>query len=356
MGQKVHPYGFRLVSVRKPRSRWFAEGEQYRRQLIEDLKLREYIHDTQRNAAISEIIIDRTADTVTVTIRAAKPGIMIGRGGRDVDRLRQRLAKMVGAKVRVNVEETPEPDLCAQLIAENVAWQIERRVSPRRAMGQAIERALERGAQGVRCAIAGRIGGAEIARRESMGPEGRVPLHTLRADIDYGVTEARTGYGHIGIKVWVYRGDILPPQKKKEEDVWEELEAEVAQLEERGEVPGDEIGAETTEAEMVVAGDAAEPGGAGEAGEQQLETDSTEPATAAEALPEVPEAEEPEVQVEAEAEAGPVAVEESEAEEPEVQVEVEAEAGPVAVDDSEAEETRGDEIQETDSDVDAEAT
>jgi len=231
MGQGVHPYGFRLVSIRKPRSRWFAEGERYRKQLIEDLKIREYIRDRQRNAGISSVIIDRTADTVTITVEAAKPGIMIGRGGRDVDRLRQELQKIVGSKVRINVEETAQPDMCAQLVAENIAWQIERRTSPRRAMGQAMERALERGALGVRCEIAGRIGGAEIARREKMGPEGPVPLQTLRADIDYGITEAKTSYGNIGVKVWIYKGEILPPKKKEEErDVWQELEQEALRM------------------------------------------------------------------------------------------------------------------------------
>jgi len=248
MGQKVHPYGFRLVSIRKPRSRWFAEGAQYRQQLIEDIKIRNYIHDRQRNAGVSDIIIDRTADTITVTIEAARPGIMIGRGGRDVDRLRQQIQKIVDAKVRVNVEETSQPDTCAQLVAESIAWQIERRVSPRRAMGQALERALEHGAQGVRCEIAGRIGGAEIARREKMGPEGPVPLQSLRADIDFGVTEARTAYGNIGVKVWLYKGDILPPKEEEEWDVWEELEEEAARIDHGEQVEKEEGTAAATEA------------------------------------------------------------------------------------------------------------
>ncbi len=248
MGQKVHPYGFRLVSIRKPRSRWFAEGAQYRQQLIEDIKIREYIHDRQRNAGISDIIIDRSADTMTITIEAARPGIMIGRGGRDVDRLRQQLQQIVDAKVRVNVEESLEPDTCAQLVAENIAWQIERRVSPRRAMGQAMERALERGALGTRCEIAGRIRGAEIARREKMGPEGPVPLQSLRADIDYGATEAKTAYGNIGVKVWVYKGDILPPKEEEERDVWEELEEEAARIDREEQATEEESAATTTEA------------------------------------------------------------------------------------------------------------
>ncbi len=291
MGQKVHPYGFRLVSIRKPRSRWFAEGAQYREQLIEDLKLREYIHDRQRNAGISDIIIDRTADNITVTIEAARPGIMIGRGGRDVDRLRQQLQKVVNAKVRVNVEETAQPDTCAQLVADSIAWQIERRVSPRRAMGQALERALEHGAQGVRCEIAGRINGAEIARREKMGPEGRVPLQSLRADIDFGITQAQTAYGNIGVKVWVYKGDILPPKEEKERDVWEELGEEAALIE-HGEQVEEELSAAAAtgapsaaqaEAELEVAEIetaeplAAEPVEAVEEDEPVGDSDETEP-------------------------------------------------------------------------------
>ncbi len=316
MGQKVHPYGFRLVSIRKPRSRWFAEGERYRRQLIEDIKIREYIHDKQRNAAISDIIIDRTADTVTVTIEAARPGIMIGRGGRDVDRLRQQLQKTVDTKVRINVEETSQPDTCAQLVAENIAWQIERRVSPRRAMGQAMERALERGAKGVRCEIAGRINGAEIARREKMGPEGPVPLQTLRAEIDYGITEAKTSYGNIGVKVWIYKGEVLPPKKREEKDVWEELEEEALRMERE----------EGLEAEMAPSVEAEAAEAAVEAGAEEAELEAEEE------LPES-DAAEPEA-VEAAVEAGAEEAEleaeeeppESDAAEPEA-VEAAVEAG-----------------------------
>ena len=273
MGQKVHPYGFRLVSIRKPRSRWFAEGEQYRRQLIEDIKVREYIRDLQRNAGISNIIIDRTADTVAITIEAARPGIMIGRGGRDVDRLRHQIQDMVDAKLRINVEETPEPDTCAQLVAENIAWQIERRVSPRRAMGQAMERALAQGAEGVRAEIAGRIGGAEIARREKMGPEGRVPLQTLRADIDYGITEAKTSYGHIGVKVWIYKGEILPPKKKEETDVWEELEEEAERRERQDEAASEEARSTAREEEPAVAAVSSEVEKAVSTGQPEAESE-----------------------------------------------------------------------------------
>ena len=213
MGQKVHPYGFRLGIIRKSRSNWFAEGTRYRDQLQADLKIRRFLMHHLQNAGISEILIERTADNVSVTLRTARPGIVIGRGGRDVDVLRQRMEKMMGGRVRLNVEETPEPDLNAQLIAENIAAQIHRRISHRRAMQQAVERAVRMGALGVKACVSGRLSGAEIARTEKVGPIGRVPLHTLRADVDYGAALAQTAYGPIGIKVWVYHGEILPPRK-----------------------------------------------------------------------------------------------------------------------------------------------
>lgn len=249
MGQKVHPYGFRLGVIRESRSRWFAEGPRYREQLIEDIRIRNYITEAQRNASISEVIIERAADTVTVTISTAKPGIIIGKGGRDVDVLRQKLEKMTKQKVRVNVEETKEPDLNAQLVAENIARQIERRVSYRRAMRQAVDRAMRLGAGGMRCAVAGRLGGAEIARTEAIAPEGRVPLHTLRADVQYGRAEARTAYGHIGVKVWIYRGDILPPKKVTQAQHLpvELVEEPVAEL-----APAPEVAAVAPEVETLV--------------------------------------------------------------------------------------------------------
>ena len=213
MGQKVHPYGFRLGIIRESRSKWFAEGKRYRDQLIADLRIRRYILDVHRNGSISEVNIERAADTVIVTISTGKPGIIIGKGGRDVDVLRQKLERMARQKVRVNVEETKDPDTNAQLVAENIARQIEKRVSFRRAMRQAVDRAVRMGAGGIRIKVSGRLQGAEIARTESVGPEGRVPLHTLRADVEYGRCEAKTGYGHIGVKVWTYKGDILPPKR-----------------------------------------------------------------------------------------------------------------------------------------------
>jgi small subunit ribosomal protein S3 len=213
MGQKVHPFGFRLGIIRKSRSRWFAEGTKYRDQLVADIGIRKFITDTHRNAGISDIIIERSADNISVTIQTAKPGIIIGRGGRDVDVLRQTIEKHVGGRVRLNVEETRDPDQNAQLVAENIASQIERRVSHRRAMQQSVERGMRSGAQGMRVLISGRLSGAEIARSEGVGPVGRVPLHTLRADIEFGIASARTAYGRIGVKVWVYKGEILPPRK-----------------------------------------------------------------------------------------------------------------------------------------------
>lgn len=213
MGQKVHPYGFRLGVIRKARSRWFAEGAAFRDQLLQDVVIRRFIMDNHRNAGISDVLIERTASNVSVTIQTAKPGVIIGRGGRDVDVLRQTLEKKTGGRLRLNVEETPDPDVNAQLIAENIAGQIERRVSHRRAMQQAVERAMRMGALGVRAAVSGRLSGAEIARTESVGPIGRVPLHTLRADVEYGLASAQTAYGNIGVKVWVYKGEVLPPRK-----------------------------------------------------------------------------------------------------------------------------------------------
>ncbi len=223
MGQKVHPYGLRLGIIRQSRSRWFAEGPRYRQQLVEDLKIRQLIAKQHGDAGISAVMIERMGDVVTVNIETAKPGMVIGRGGQDVERLRQQIEKLTDAKVRVNVDEARDPDTNAQLVADNIARQIERRISYRRAMRQAVERAMKLGALGIRAMVSGRLGGAEIARTEAVGPEGRVPLHTLRADVEYGLAEAQTTYGNIGVKVWIYKGDILP---KQPEPAVEEIEAE----------------------------------------------------------------------------------------------------------------------------------
>ncbi|MBP8952969.1 MAG: 30S ribosomal protein S3 [Armatimonadetes bacterium] len=230
MGQKVHPYGLRLGIIRQSRSTWFAEGKKYREQLVGDLKIRQFLEKELLNASVSNIAIERAADNISVTIETGKPGIVIGRGGRDVEKLRQKVEKVAGRRVRVNVEETKDPDTNAALVAQSIARQIERRVSYRRAMRQAIDRAIRMGAQGMRCTVSGRLQGAEIARTEALGPEGRVPLHTLRADVHFGFAEARTGYGNIGVKVWIYKGDILPPRKVKQSDMYvpeEEAEAPV---------------------------------------------------------------------------------------------------------------------------------
>ncbi|HCU37479.1 MAG TPA: 30S ribosomal protein S3 [Armatimonadetes bacterium] len=215
MGQKVHPYGFRLGVIREAKSRWFAEGNQYRQNLIEDMKMRRYILEKLRDASISDVVIDRAADTATVTIKTAKPGIVIGRSGQDVDKLRRQLDSMTSMKVRVNVEETPDPDINAQLVAENVAMQLERRVAFRRAMKKCVGYALKFGAKGIKITCSGRLGGAEMSRSEWYR-EGRVPLHTLRADIDYGFIEAHTAYGLIGVKVLIFHGEVLPQKNEKQ--------------------------------------------------------------------------------------------------------------------------------------------
>lgn len=215
MGQKVHPYGMRLGIIRDWQSTWFAE-DNYREFVLEDIRLRRVIKKEAENAGISRIQIERKANNLAITIHTAKPGVVIGRGGRGVERLRQQLEKLTGRRVHINVEEVKEPDLDAQLVAENIASQIERRVSFRRALKQAIVRSMRAGANGVRVCASGRLGGAEIAHSEVYkSPEGRVPLHTFRADVDYGFTEAKTTYGRIGIKVWLYRGQIMPPPKKR---------------------------------------------------------------------------------------------------------------------------------------------
>lgn len=229
MGQKVHPYGFRLGIIRDTKSKWFAQGKAYRDQLVEDLQARKMILERHHHAGISDILIERAAGTTTITIESAKPGIIIGRGGSDVDRLRRDLDRTMSGRVRLNVEETKNAETNAQLIAEEIASQIERRASIRRAVSQAVERAVRSGVTGIRVAVSGRLMGAEIARTERMGPVGSVPLHTLRADVERGFSEATTGYGHIGVQVLVSNGIILPPPKQppvRPEESEVEVEAE----------------------------------------------------------------------------------------------------------------------------------
>jgi len=212
LGRKVHPIGFRLGIVQDWQARWYADTH-YAESLQEDLKLRQAIQSKYADAAISLVVIERQAKDVSVTIYTARPGIVIGRGGQRVDELSVYLEKLVGKKVRLNIQEIRQPELDAMLVARTIAEQIQRRIAYRRAMKQAIFRTMQAGAKGIRVHCSGRLGDAEIARRQTMH-EGRVPLHTLRADIDYGFTEARTTLGRIGVKVWIFKGEILPEPKE----------------------------------------------------------------------------------------------------------------------------------------------
>lgn len=208
MGQKVHPYGLRLGIIKEWRGRWYADKGDYADLLHEDLKIREHIKRKFPNAGVSTIEIERAANRVNVTVHTARPGMVIGKGGSEVDQLRRELEQMTGKQFQINIIEVKSPELDAQLVAENIAFQLERRVSFRRAMRQAQQRAMRMGAEGIKVSVAGRLGGAEIARTE-WSPEGKIPLHTLRADIDYGFAEANTTYGRIGVKVWIYKGEVL---------------------------------------------------------------------------------------------------------------------------------------------------
>ena len=229
MGQKVHPHGFRIGVIYDWESKWFAEKD-YTERLHQDLELRRFILNQLPDASISHVEIDRNANLVTVTIHTAKPGIVIGRGGQKVEELRSSLERFTGGRIRVNIQEIRTPELDAYLVARSVADQLERRVAFRRAIKQAVQRTMQRGALGVRIAIAGRLGGAEMSRRESE-TAGRVPRHTLRADIDYGIAEAHTTFGRIGVKCWIYKGTILPEppaERRFEEEEPEPVPAEAA--------------------------------------------------------------------------------------------------------------------------------
>lgn len=207
MGQKVHPHGFRLGYIYDWNSKWFADRT-YTELLHEDLTIRRYISRSLPDAGISRVDIERNANQVTVTVYTARPGIVIGRGGQRVDELRTALEEMTGRKIRVNINEVRVPEIEAPLVAKSVAEQIERRVSHRRAIKQAALRAMQRGAQGVRIKVSGRLGGADMSRKDQE-MQGRVPLHTLKADVDYGTAEAATTLGRIGVKVWIYKGDVI---------------------------------------------------------------------------------------------------------------------------------------------------
>ena len=208
MGQKVHPIGIRLGIVKEHTSVWYADGRTYADYLFADLKVREYLQDKLKSASVSRIDIHRPAQTARITIHTARPGIVIGKKGEDVEKLRQDLTKKMGVPVHINIEEIRKPELDAQLVAEGVAQQLERRIMFRRAMKRSVTNAMRLGALGIKIQVAGRLNGAEIARSE-WTREGRVPLHTLRANIDYGLAEAQTTYGVIGIKVWIFKGEVF---------------------------------------------------------------------------------------------------------------------------------------------------
>ena len=202
MGQKVNPIGFRLALNKDWRSRWFADKRDFGKLLKEDIEIRKMVASRLKDAAVSDIYIERYANRIRVTIKTARPGLVIGRKGEDIEKLREVLAKLSGKEIYIEIAEVKKPDIDAQLVAENVAMQLERRVSHRRAMKRALQMAMDNGALGIKILIAGRLNGAEIARSESY-KEGKIPLHTLRANIDYGTTEANTVAGIIGIKVWI---------------------------------------------------------------------------------------------------------------------------------------------------------
>ena len=208
MGQKVHPTGIRLGIVKKHSSVWFAEGREYAENLLVDLQIRDFVKKHLANASVSRVDIERPAQTAKITIYTARPGIVIGKKGEDVEALRRILTEKMDIPVQINIEEIRKPDLDAQLVADSVAQQLQRRVMFRRAMKRAVQNAMRQGAQGIKVQVGGRLGGVEIARSEWYR-EGRVPLHTLRADIDYATSEATTTYGIIGVKVWIFKGEIL---------------------------------------------------------------------------------------------------------------------------------------------------
>ncbi|MFA5536600.1 MAG: 30S ribosomal protein S3 [Bacillota bacterium] len=216
MGQKVHPKGLRIGIIKGWDSKWYADKD-YSDLLHEDYKIRKYVKEKLFAAGVPKVEIERAANNLKILLYTAKPGIVIGRGGSEVEKLRQDLEKLTEKKVSINIVEVKKPELDAQLVAENVAAQLEKRTSFRRAMKQAVGRTMRMGAGGIRIAVAGRLGGAEIARTEWYS-EGKVPLHTLRADIDYGFAEANTTYGKLGVKVWVYKGEILPEAKEAVEE------------------------------------------------------------------------------------------------------------------------------------------
>jgi small subunit ribosomal protein S3 len=226
MGHKIHPTGFRVGVIYGWQSKWYSDRG-YTRLLHEDLAVRRKIMTQLADASISKVDIDRSANQVTITIHTAKPGIVIGRQGAKVEELRQTLDRLTGRRVRVNIQEIRVPELDAYLVARSIADQLQRRIAFRRAMKQAVQRTMQRGAKGIKVIVAGRLGGAEMSRRETE-KDGRVPLHTLRADIDYGLAEAHTTFGRIGVKVWIYKGEILPEPKQPKPEAEEAAAPEAA--------------------------------------------------------------------------------------------------------------------------------
>lgn len=216
MGQKVNPIGIRLGISRDHNSVWFAEKDKYREILFNDFQVREFLKKELNNAFVSKIHIERPAQSAKVTIHTARPGMIIGKRGEDIDRLREKLTQIMNVPVSLNIQEIRKPDLDAQLVAANIALQLEKRAMFRRVMKRAAQNTMRQGALGVKIKVSGRLGGAEIARSE-WHKEGRVPLHTLRADVDYGLAEAKTTYGIIGVKVWIFRGELID-KKIKEKD------------------------------------------------------------------------------------------------------------------------------------------
>ena len=216
MGQKMHPHGLRVGVIKDWNSKWYADSKNFSDYLVEDHKIREYVKKKLFVSGISKIEIERTAKFVKVNVYTAKPGVVIGKGGNLAESLKQELSKMIGKEVNLNIVEVKDVDTNAQLVAENIAGQLERRISFRRAMKQCMQKSMKAGALGIKTAVSGRLGGADMARTEFY-KEGTIPLQTLRADIDYGFAEADTTYGKIGVKVWIYKGEVLPTKKIKTE-------------------------------------------------------------------------------------------------------------------------------------------
>ena len=217
MGQKVNPIGFRMGISRDWTAKWYAGTKTYTQYLLSDIALRDYLKQRLKNAAVSTIMIERPAQSINITVHTARPGIVIGKKGEDIEKLRQELTKLAGRPVQLAVEEVRQPELDAQLVSENIAQQLEKRIMFRRAMKRAVTNAMRLRALGIKIMVAGRLNGSEIARTEWYR-EGRVPLHTLRADIDYGFSEAHTTYGKIGVKIWIFKGEVFDKDAPKMED------------------------------------------------------------------------------------------------------------------------------------------